>query len=735
MIKLTVRTREGSQTHTFAQTPITLGVGNNPAIDLQLPDHTLEGIRLRILEQNGNFMIHNVANDPFTTLNSVPFGKLKLANRDLIHLGKVEILFEADPLPVVATIPEKAHILPDVSEATQLATTLQNLEKAAEESHGTEGHLDPHEAHLDEPHDVGMPWRGFLAVCGVVLLSVVVTAATIYIKALDKSEHEQLIAGRSAADVAMALLRAQVHQIKPEKQNWSDPNFIQSNLEELLAPGYASLVHLNDQGHLLHSDYNLRVYTNQDASKFLIIVQPLPSLLHWLIPRDAIVISSEDMEVYKVRDLKALNRLLVTMSPLDSASDDEILHIIKQGERLSLISHQFPGGFIPPKTLSVVSPGAEHKIYNAPRYYPFGDSVLRKAFHFLQMTSANNQEVQKLQQQLEHLAALPQLILYSSQSIQKTRQTQHILATLIPNHTFLTAYLELDDTAKILDSHLLIDHDSSAISSFAISPPQKENKETSESLTINPVPSSSEVALLTEEDPTWETESIDEHHPLLLQLKTLMRERKHALMPLNNKIVMLLNRNTKHGAEDFSSFFSLLSNEYEATNQRFQEVVTEKLAELYHQYNDLSLEQFATYVKAAGLEHLAHESLETKSQTSAPQERLTEAQFTKQMAKFMESSSFEELNQVVTETAGLLDLMHVPNHEVLIRYENEMRSYALAQVQRFLFSQEGRLPPEDFNPANRIHLGHILKTAWVTIPEECHFYLSEFDLLAQPEVR
>lgn len=734
MIKLTVRTREGSNTYTFAHAPVTLGVGENAAIDLQLPDHMLEGIRLRILEQNGCFFIHNITNDPFTTLNSVPFGKQKLANRDLIHLGKLEILFEADPLPFFAPPPEKAQTLAEPSEVN-LATTLQSLEKIAEETHGSEGATDIQEPGLDTPHEVGMPWRGFLAVCVVVVISFVVTAATIYIKALDKSEQEQLTAGRSAADVAMALLRAQIHQIKPEKQNWSDPNFIQSNLEALLAPGYSSLVHLNDQGHLLHSAYNLRIYTNQDASKFLIIVQPLPSLLHWLMPRDAIVISSEDMEVYKIRDLKALNRLLVSVSPLDSANDDEILHIIKQGERLSLISLKTPGGFIPPKTLSMVSPGAEYKIYNAPRYYPFGDSVLRKAYHFLQITSANHQEVQKLQQQLENLSKLPNLILYSSQSIQKTRQTQHVLATLIPNHTFLTAYLELDANSKILASHLLIDNDATTLPSVALSNPQKENKESIEPMAIAATSASSDIAMLNTEDATWETESIDEHHPLLLQLKSLMRERKHALMPLNNKIVMLLNRNTKQGEEDFSSTFSLLSNEYEATNQRFQEVVTEKLTELYRQYNDLSLEQFASYVKAAGLENLAHESLIVKSQNSMPQERLNEAQFTKQMTKIMESSSFEELNQVVTETAGLLDLSRVPNHELLIRYENEMRSYALSQVQRFLFSQEGRLPPEDFNPTNRIHLGHILKTAWVTIPEECHFYLSEFDLLAQPEAR
>lgn len=58
-----------------------------------LPEHT------RIFAKDGVFHVHNLANDPFVTLNGMPFGKKKIVTGDRLAVGEVEILFEGQTAP------------------------------------------------------------------------------------------------------------------------------------------------------------------------------------------------------------------------------------------------------------------------------------------------------------------------------------------------------------------------------------------------------------------------------------------------------------------------------------------------------------------------------------------------------------------------------------------------------------------------------------------------------------
>ncbi len=115
----------------------------------------------------------------------------------------------------------------------------------------------------------------------------------------------------------MALTYAQMHQLKPLNQNWGDPDFLKDILTKVLPPDYPSLVEQDKQEPFRNCPYMLRVYTSNDLSHFLLIAQPEPNLLQWLISRETILLDSRTMELHKIRDLRALNRLLADPRPLE----------------------------------------------------------------------------------------------------------------------------------------------------------------------------------------------------------------------------------------------------------------------------------------------------------------------------------------------------------------------------------------------------------------------------------
>src|SRR5690606_8087270 len=98
--------------------------------------------------------------------------------------------------------------------------------------------------------------------------------------------------------------------------------------------------------------------------------QPAPNLMQWLVHKKTLVVDSSTMEMRKISDLKALNRLLANPDPLEGSNGEDIHHLIKEGGLMSLNSlagHKNHWGFSPPKTLGFIRPGAENYIYNAPR--------------------------------------------------------------------------------------------------------------------------------------------------------------------------------------------------------------------------------------------------------------------------------------------------------------------------------------------------------------------------------
>ena len=82
MIKLTLNPDFHPTTSTFSKKVVTIGSSKSHEVDLAIPDDQLQEIHVKILEQEGRFLVVNHANDPFVALNDRPFGKREIKTGD-----------------------------------------------------------------------------------------------------------------------------------------------------------------------------------------------------------------------------------------------------------------------------------------------------------------------------------------------------------------------------------------------------------------------------------------------------------------------------------------------------------------------------------------------------------------------------------------------------------------------------------------------------------------------------
>jgi len=526
-----------------------------------------------------------------------------------------------EPLPKDADREEETIAHPHASLPT---LALKSQEKKAAAAKMRQSLKDSHLSHLDDvsdsptaplerrsnrgknKFDVDEPefkvgWRFVGVLFFSLFLAAIAAAACFYVAVISKSEMEEHKAARSVADVSMALAYSRYYQVKPQNQNWTDPDFIKNNLAAILAPQFQMMANLDSQGHLKETPYLLRIYTSLDLSKFLVVAQPEPGLLQWLFPKGAIVVHSDSMELRRINDLRSLNRLLVNPRNLDGSNGNEILNFSQQGDLIPLTwlaDRRSAHGFITPESLSYFRPGAENYIYNAPRYYLFGEKFLDRALE-LASHSGSMSEVAILQNQIAALSRFPDFILYSSQGLQAATEAQKALSTFIPGNKILTAYLQLSAKGKILNSHLLIGaHD----------PDGNKTGEIADALDSAQVLFHPPLALITEgvfseAGQTFGSKAADEKtsDPLLLRLKAVAAERQAALKSSEKALMTVVAKNTQTPYADFESDFDRQSSLYLSLSAELAVRINEQVLALASEYSTIPLCEFLSKVEMAGL--------------------------------------------------------------------------------------------------------------------------------------
>ncbi len=880
MIILTINPEVQPIAHHFNKTSVTIGHKG----DLNIPSEILEDIHIQIFEQGGTFVIFNEANDPFVTLNGLPFGKKNLKPSDTIRIGNTSIRFETGPFqhssPAqagehLAELLEQALMTPSKVETSQIQPTLKNvdydaeLEKldalydeiqtdeasshefdndletididglmqqveelerldaleekkplepasmAAEESHLTPDYDSPlavspannvfFQNQVDVPQEplpvktakaslkdyylsefddeneeltskkqqaeaAAAPsnwnWKLIGAFLGGLIAILTLAGYFIYGSISGRNDEDEIKAAAGVADIAMALTQAQMTHSNPPNQNWSDREFIRNNLFSVLAPTYSPTEALDAHDQNNVNSYMIRIYTSNDLSQFIVIAQPSPSLMHWLIPKASIIVDSKQMEMRKINDLKLLNRLLLNPSPLDGSNANEISQIIKQGELISLsaiASKKEKQGFAPPKVLGSIRPGAENQIYNAPRYYPFGEGFLRKA---ISLTEKQNDlhEIETWQQDVKALMKYPHIILYSSQGLQWARQAQKALNLLLPQHKILVAYLKFNSKGLISSSNYVIDDGGSDIAigspvkhagwDHATYPAQEEDgNSTAKEDKLSHLP----FAQLT----FTPNDKVDPNHPLLRQLCALETSEKKGLQSVEKNLTNLLNEAQQSDIAAFLSRVELLLKKnldtYEKDSEQYEKAVAtirfleslqqilntyaeeakqqkeqtiQSLSQLYREYSQMPLEQFMEYVKAAGLESFVQQNLDLQERRLAADPAL-QTLIEDEIQKIKLSHHLQDLQQQVDKIGQMLQLGDLADHKKLITYQSATKLQVLDKLNDFLLSKEKGLPSEEFTDKNRGTLVHILKSAWVTDPDEFEFYTAEFEARSQ----
>jgi hypothetical protein len=483
MIKITVNPQHEPKSFAFDQPFIVIGEGSPETVDICFPSEGLHQNHLRIVLKEDGYWVINQANDPFTTYNGQSFGKKKLQAGDLIqirdHVMRIDELTQAaslKPVLISSASVQAPESDPGAFDAYPDVDSLANDENPEAWFPSDITSLHPSEKEKDSkqtPHHQPAATADFsaklkkkalkLSIAALVFITALIGIAVfeVYFRAHTQSGRDEMLAAESLADYAMALTYAKVYHIAPQKQNWVDPSFIKNNLADLLSSTSNVCCNIDAQGQFCNCPYLLRFYTNRDFSRFLLLAQPEATLSQWLIPKDTLLLDSTTMEIRKTHDLRSLNRLLSIQNPLDGGNGEEILAEISKTQivPLSDLAHSIgKKEFAPPKALSYLKPGAENRIYNAPRYHPFSATFLKKAMTFSNQPLTNHEQ-SLLQSELNILSKFPDIVFFSSGGMQEAITGHRALKKLVLPHSFFTAYLIFSDRGDILNSRIVLDSD------------------------------------------------------------------------------------------------------------------------------------------------------------------------------------------------------------------------------------------------------------------------------------
>jgi len=702
MIKITVNPESNPDTQVFNKKLLIIGCASADEIDIPLADDTLHPCHLKIEELQGRPFLINTANDPFATLNGLPFGKRPLQMGDLIQVGQATLRFDGICEAVVPSSPtEKKPLVQEVKteeiknfseefdsmDIEALTRVVDEIDQKINQpkSPPVSDEIVPkkkqqyllHEFDDESAHwnisKKEIPfkesqqqsswfrnWRIIFSCIGVFLLIMLLLASAFYLKVKKQSSDEEKRASEGVADVAMALVHARVHQIKPHNQNWSDPAFLRNNLSAILSQEYPALGCIDSYGHLTTCPYIFRVYTTSDLSNFVIIAQPIPTVLHWMIPKNAIVIDSYSMNIRKLDDLRPLNRLLVNQNSLEGDQRKEISQLISKGTIIPLVhltAKKRDLGFQAPKALGLLKQGSENYIYNAPRYYQFSEEFITEALK-LSHASPNSLETSILKHRLERLAEFPDLILYSSHGLQAAIQAQKILSASPFDANFLVAYLQFDSKSHPIGSTLLMDD---GISELAMEEP-------------TPLP----LALPIVEEAPKVSQALEIAQP--------MTERQKALEPIAQKMINLIEQYTRLGnIPNFTEELLGYLMEYERLDTKVK-----------IQENQLSIEQY--------------------------QQKLTPIQ---------EAITFDGLTLAISGAMeALYEGASLDSQEIFSGKLHALKAHVFEKLDDFLLSENTPLTLDSFKPENRAVLESILKTVSSEEEDLHRFYLEEFDFLS-----
>jgi hypothetical protein len=770
MIRLTINSKSKPEIHLFNQPVINIGCESS-LVDLVLPIEDLQPIHLKIVDQGGISTLVNLSNDPFVSINGHPFGKKILTTGDTIYVRETEIVYEnlqvpqqekpeittppadqqteSPEKPIFFTLelpfensvtPLKDHELqsdhlarqltPDTHPPSQIvgpsAIKIKMARGIGQPIPSSIGSIkDAYLRDLDddnqskqeseEPSHLYQAWKWILFFLFSVFTLAGITGAVIYFTVSDKTEAQETKGAQGVADIAMALTYAGIYEFKPNNQNWSDIDFLKTNLQALLPDTFSYAAKLDFHGQFNLFPYSLRVYTNSDLSHFLLIAQPAPSFLQWLIPKSVILVDSHSMELRTIKDVCHLNRLLANPDPLDGANGREISALVKECRLLDLSSlanenNQFD--FTPPKNLNLIKSGAENYIYNAPRYYRLGQGLIEKAVSLTSLKT-NSQDVISFKRCVGNFSRLQHLILYTPEGRDVALRTKHGLKTFASNDKISFGYLALNPEGKIQNVNLLKEEDDS-IETINSVEGLKKNLLVSSLPPIEP-----HLALGDEPNKT------DADHPIYIQLSAMARIREDELKQLALNLKDTLDTGTAIPDPRFELKFQDLLRNYLAADRRHESQIKEAVKHFYKEYEEIPIKNFISLVNESGCGHLINQQNHLPSPDNEGVIKDLEAL----LNEIKSSSSLNELDSFISSAFSLLTFDRIDDCNELVKYQNFLRNQVLVALEKLLLPSKSDVRSTSQSVSEKEALDRILDYARIINPEERELFLNEFDNL------
>lgn len=410
MITISLKSHNKSTKYTFSKERIV--IGSDETADIALDKSSLEHEHLIILLEHDRYKAINKANDPFVSLNKLPFGKRSIKAGDHLHLHDfevevVDIQITDGRLPSVPKKSKEKFTIEPLLETKSLPETktlpVETASKAPEKK--------VQEQNVSQTKDVSRPrfsilmvFVAILAATGIYFFSILPEYVT--------QPHGEKETSLAVADVAMALLYAQINQLTPDKLDWSSSKTLQELMRHLLPSRDDSAFHAEGQDTLAAGQYAIHIYHNVNGDHFIVIARPeWISWFTWWKSHPVILLDSKDMRLRKIQDVTPYQRLFALHPELNKENERWINSLLEHEEIIPLSSLDARSE----KFSSIF--GKENFVYNLPRYFSFTDSLLRKIVRRRGHIGAGGEG--RYEQRLQEYLQLKDIILYTSQDLRQ----------------------------------------------------------------------------------------------------------------------------------------------------------------------------------------------------------------------------------------------------------------------------------------------------------------------------
>lgn len=569
MFQLNIKRESSELSYVFDQAKLVLGSKGSPPVDLTLSDPTLLPVHLIIFRKGKDYFAENVGHDPHTLVSGIPFWKKRLKSGDVISLGKSTITFFQLASP--------AHPEDEATVGTPLSLPPPLKEKTSAHSPPLEAARETNLIERLSPEHTESPLHVWLLLTGLVLIFTALFGLAFTLTMREKAQNEKIVAGRQLADLGMLLTYAQLYSIEPTHKNFLDPEFLKGIAPKVLKPNAVELNWIDKEGHIIGADHHIRIYSDGDLERFIILAQPEYNFFQWLVPAWTLILDSDEMVVRTTQDLKELNRLLAEkVGGLEGTNLSLVTQKIREMEEIPLkvlATENESDGFAPPEELSYVDPRGSHFIYNAPRYYLFNQHLVEMA----QGLGEEKEDLDLLKKEVALRERFPLMIFYTALGIESAIDARKVLSEECAESNHLIGYLEIDEKGNLGKCHLLM---------MGHRAPN-ENHDESKNEATDPLASYQE-------------------HPLYKELVHLLEVRQEHLRPYYASIVGLLEDHIIHTDRQFFLRYQLVYEAFRDALRREQaeiDLAVNTLCEKYvFQTGELNVSLFSTILDLAGVE-------------------------------------------------------------------------------------------------------------------------------------